>query len=164
VYVGFGSLPMPKGESERVAGVIADALRQAKVRGIVQAGWANLAVSSDDVITIGEIPHDWLFDHVGAVVHSCGAGITGAGLRAGVPAVGIPNAGGDQRFWARRLEELGVSAATLSRPKMTADSLAAAITTAMTDPGLRSNAKAVSAKLSDEDGADAVLAAIERLT
>lgn len=164
VYVGFGSLPMPKGESERVAGVIADALRKAKVRGIVQAGWANLAVSSDDVITIGEVPHDWLFDHVGAVVHSCGAGTTAAGLRAGVPAVAIPNAGGDQRFWARRLKELGVSAATLSRPKMTADSLAAAITTAMTEPGLRANAKAVSAKLADEDGTDAVMAAVERLT
>jgi len=164
VYVGFGSLPMPKGESERVAGVIADALRKAKVRGIVQAGWANLAVSSDDVITIGEVPHDWLFDHVGAVVHSCGAGTTAAGLRAGVPAVAIPNAGGDQRFWARRLKELGVSAATLSRPKMTADALAAAITTAMTEPGLRANAKAVSAKLADEDGTDAVMAAVERLT
>jgi UDP:flavonoid glycosyltransferase YjiC (YdhE family) len=164
VYVGFGSLPMPKGESERVSGVIADALRKAKVRGIVQAGWANLAVSSDDVVTIGEVPHDWLFDHVGAVVHSCGAGTTGAGLRAGVPAVAIPNVGGDQRFWARRLAELGVSAATLSRPRMTADSLAAAITTALTDPGLRANAKAVAAKLAEEDGTDAVLTAVNRLT
>ncbi|MFI9383330.1 glycosyltransferase [Kutzneria sp. NPDC052558] len=164
VYVGFGSLPMPGGESERVSGIIADALRRAKVRGIVQAGWANLAVTADDVMTIGEVPHDWLFDHVGAVVHSCGAGTTGAGLRAGVPVVAIPNVAGDQRFWARRLHELGVSAGTLSRRKMTAESLAAAITTAVTDPRLRANAKAVSAKLADEDGTAAVLSAVNRLT
>ncbi|QUQ66022.1 glycosyltransferase [Kutzneria sp. CA-103260] len=164
VYVGFGSLPMVQAERERVSGVIAEALRKAKVRGLVQAGWASLSVTADDVITIGEVPHDWLFDHVGAVVHSCGAGTAGAGLRAGVPAVGIPNAGGDQRFWARRLHELGVSAGTLSRSKMTADSLAAAITTALTDPGLRANAKAVAAKLADEDGAAAVVTAVERLT
>ncbi|EWM10845.1 glycosyltransferase [Kutzneria sp. 744] len=163
VYIGFGSLPMPKAKAAQVSELIAQALRKAGVRGIVQSGWAQLAVSSDDVLTVGEIPHDWLFDRVAAVAHACGAGTTGAGLRAGVPAVALPNAG-DQSFWARRLDKLGVSAGTVPLKKLTADSLAAAITTAVTDPDLRANAKAVAAHLATEDGPAAVLQTVERLT
>jgi UDP:flavonoid glycosyltransferase YjiC (YdhE family) len=163
MYIGFGSLPLPRVEAARVSELVAAALGKATVRGIVQAGWANLSVDSDDVRTIGEAPHDWLFDRVGAVAHACGAGTTAAGLRAGVPAIGLPVAG-DQAFWARRLDVLGTSAATLPFRKLTADALAAAITTAMTDQGLRANAKAVAAKLAEEDGAGAVVQAVERYT
>ncbi|MFC0433848.1 glycosyltransferase [Kutzneria buriramensis] len=163
MYIGFGSLPMPKAEAERVSALVALALHKAGVRGIVQAGWANLDVATDDVITIGEVPHDWLFDRVGAVAHACGAGTTGAGLRAGVPAVAIPYAG-DQAFWARRLDMLGASAATVPFKKLTVDGLAAAITTAMTDADLRANAKAVAAKLAEEDGPGQVLRVVDRVT
>ncbi|MFC0543455.1 glycosyltransferase [Kutzneria chonburiensis] len=164
VYIGFGSMPMPTAESVRVSGLIAEALRTAGVRGIVQAGWAQLAVSSDDVITIDEIPHDWLFDHVAVVAHACGAGTTAAGLRAGVPAIALPGFAGDQPFWARRLRRLGVSAGTLSQRKFTADQLAAAITRAMTDDELRVNAKIVATKLAEDDGPGEVAKAVARLT
>jgi sterol 3beta-glucosyltransferase len=164
VYVGFGSMAMPKTESAHVSDLIAQAFRKAGVRGIVQSGWAKLSVSSDDVLTIDDIPHDWLFDRVAAVAHACGAGTTGAGLRAGVPAIGIPNIGGDQPFWARRLHKLGVSAGTLSQRKFTADELAAAITTAITDADVRANAKAVAARLAEEDGPGEVAKLVERLT
>jgi UDP:flavonoid glycosyltransferase YjiC (YdhE family) len=163
VYIGFGSLPMPKAQATQVSDVIAQALCKAGVRGIVQAGWAQLAVCTDDVLTIGEVPHDWLFDRVAAVAHACGAGTTGAGLRAGLPAIAIPNAG-DQSFWARRLDKLGVNAATLSLKKLTVDSLAAAFTTAVTDPDLRANAKAVAARLASEDGPGEVAKTVEHLT
>jgi UDP:flavonoid glycosyltransferase YjiC (YdhE family) len=163
MYIGFGSLPLPKAEAARVSNLVAQALRQAKVRGIVQGGWANLDVNSDDILTIDEVPHDWLFDHVGAVAHACGAGTTAAGMRAGVPAIGIPYAG-DQAFWARRLDMHGVSAGTIPFKKLTADSLAAAITKTMTDNTLRANAKVLAAKLADEDGAGEVVKVVERLT
>jgi len=53
---------------------------------VVQAGWANLGAAlqdDDDVLVIGEAPHDWLFPEMSAVVHHAGAGTTAAGLRAG---------------------------------------------------------------------------------
>jgi sterol 3beta-glucosyltransferase len=106
------------------------------------------------VLTVGDVPHDWLFDKVAAVVHAAGAG-----LRAGVPAVTIPEPGGDQPFWARRLQRLGVSAATLSRRTLAADRLAAAL--AGSTYGER--AKHLAAQLADEDGAGAAASAVERL-
>lgn len=162
VFLGFGSLPMTKKHAARLSELIPLALRKAGVRGIVQAGWAGLHADADHVLTVGDLPHDWLFGNVAAVVHACGAGTTAAGLRAGLPAVAMPGPVGDQRFWAGRLRELGVSAATLSGRTLTADTLAAAITTARTDPAHRDNAQRLAANLANEDGAAAVLAAIER--
>jgi sterol 3beta-glucosyltransferase len=163
VFLSFGSLPMRKAEAARLSELVSTALRKAGVRGIIQSGWAGLRAESDDILTVGEIPHDWLFGKVAAVVHSCGAGTTAAGLRAGLPAVAIPQPGGDQPFWARRLRELGASAATLSRRRLTADQLATAIEIALTDSAYRARAVALSARLAEEDGAGQALAAVERL-
>lgn len=68
--------------------------------GIVQSGWAGLdgGEADDRILTIGEVPHEWLFPHMAALVHHCGAGTTAAGLRAGVPTVGLPVLA-DQPFW-----------------------------------------------------------------
>jgi len=164
VFLSFGSLLMAKEESARLSELVPRALRMAGVRGVIQAGWAGLDATSDDVLTIGDVPHDWLFDRVAAVAHACGAGTTGAGLRAGLPAVGIPEPGGDQPFWARRLRELGVSAATLSRRGLTAERLAAAIEAALTDPTYGTNAKQLAERVADDDGVGEAAAAVEQLT
>jgi sterol 3beta-glucosyltransferase len=163
VFLSLGSVVMSKDESTRLSEVIPAALRKAGVRGLVQAGWAGLDVASADILTIGDIPHDWLFTKVAAVVHACGAGITAAGLRAGQPAIAVPEPTGDQPFWARRLRHLGVTAATLSRRTLTADRLATAIDTALTNPTYRDNAQHLAAKLADEDGTAQALTAIEQL-
>lgn len=163
VYLGFGSMLAGRAESERLSRVALGALRRAGVRGVIQEGWARLDVAADDVITIGDVPHDWLFDRVAAVVHACGAGTAGAGLLAGVPAVAVPTAG-DQFFWARRLRDLGVSAATLSRRKLTVEGLATAIHRALTDSGHRDRAKQLAATIADDDGAGAVLSAVDAVS
>jgi sterol 3beta-glucosyltransferase len=160
VFVGFGSVVMTAAESARVFDVVRAALRKLGVRGVLQTG---RTVVDGDVLTVGDLPHDWLFDRVAAVVHACGAGTTAAGLRAGLPAVAVPEPAGDQPFWARRLRELGVSSATLARRGLAADRLAAAVDAALTDPGYRSNAERLAARIAAEDGAARVTAVVERL-
>jgi UDP:flavonoid glycosyltransferase YjiC (YdhE family) len=129
---------------------------------VLQAGWAGLNVAGDDVLTIGDVPHDWIFDRVAAVVHHCGAGTAAGGLRAGVPAVGVP-AAGDQPFWARRLHDLGVSSASIPQRRITADNLGAAIEKAMTDNVIHDNATNLAARLADEDGAGRAVAVVDGL-
>ncbi|WP_405137236.1 glycosyltransferase [Nocardia sp. NBC_01388] len=160
VFVGFGSMVDSAEHSARVSKIVGDALRQAGVRGIVQSGWLQLEVSGEDLMTIGEVPHDWLFPRMSAVVHHCGAGTTAAGIRAGVPAIAVP-VYSDQPFWAKRLAELGVSAATIPHPKLSADRLAAAIRIATTDTGLRDNATRLAARIAEEDGVGAAVKIIE---
>jgi sterol 3beta-glucosyltransferase len=162
VFVGFGSLMVGQADAERMSTTILAALRSAGARGIVQAGWAGMHATGDDVLTIGDVPHDWLFDRVAAVVHHCGAGTAAAGLRAGVPAVGVPVAG-DQPFWAKRLESLGVSSATIPKRRLSADLLGTAIRKAMNDNVIRDNAKRIAGRIAEEDGAGRVVSVVEDL-
>lgn len=161
VFVGFGSLLKGQREAEQMSQTVLRALRTAGVRGVVQAGWAGLHVAGTDVLAVGDVPHDWLFERVAAVVHHCGAGTAAAGLRAGVPAVGVPVAG-DQPFWSTRLRELGVSAATIPHRKLSAERLGAAIATAVADDALRVNASNLAIRIAAEDGAGRVLEVVER--
>ncbi len=153
VFIGFGS--MGPGQGARLSGPVLDAVRRARVRAVVQAGWAGLHVSSDDVLTIGEAPHDRLFPRMAAVVHHCGAGTTAAGLRAGVPAVPVPVLA-DQPFWADRLHRLGAAAAPVPLHRLTAERLAAGLRE-VTAPHRAARARALSARLGREDGAARVI-------
>jgi UDP:flavonoid glycosyltransferase YjiC (YdhE family) len=163
VFVGFGSL-VPN-DAERLAEIVTSAVRRAKVRALIQAGWGNLAVGTglgDDVLAIGDVPHEWLFPQTAAVVHAASAGVTAAGLRAGVPAVPIP-AMNDQPFWARRLIELGVSPGTMRLQKLSADRLAELVRRAVSDPFHRDAARVIAARMDEEDAAGHVVDVVRTL-
>lgn len=113
------------------------------------------------LFTVDEVPYDWPFPRL-AVLHHAGAGTTGAGLRAGVPAVGVP-VRLDQPFWAGRLVELGVSPATVPLRRLSVRRLAGAIRSALEDPAYRSNARKVAERVDAEDGAGQVVAAVGRI-
>ncbi|GAA3245851.1 glycosyltransferase [Nonomuraea helvata] len=160
VFVGFGSMTGSAGQ--RLAETVSAALRQAKVRAVVQAGWSDLAATGDDVITIGDAPHEWLFPRMAAVVHHAGAGTTAAGLRAGSPAIPVP-VFGDQPFWSDRLVRLGVSPGWTPMRKLSAERLAALIQQAVTDRSYRQRATAIADRIRKEDGSGQVIQALERI-
>jgi sterol 3beta-glucosyltransferase len=163
VFIGLGSTVVTAARAEQLAEVIVHAARKAGVRAVVQAGWAGLDVVGDDILTIGEAPHDWLFRQMAVTAHHCGAGTTAAALRAGVPTVALPGPVGDQRFWARRLHALGASTATITQRALTAERLADAIGAAVTDRQLRDNTQQLAARVAGEDGATRVVATVDKL-
>ncbi|MEU5253835.1 glycosyltransferase [Streptomyces longwoodensis] len=160
VFVGLGSATVP--DPGRLSATVVRALRRAGLRGIVQRGWAGLTADGDDLLTVDEVPHALLFPETAAVVHHCGAGTTAAGIRAGVPAVPVP-VQFDEGFWADRLVRLGVAPRALPLRRLTADTLAAALTRATGDPAHRERAARLAARVRAEDGVGRVVAAVERL-
>jgi UDP:flavonoid glycosyltransferase YjiC (YdhE family) len=163
VFIGLGSTVVTAARAEQLAGVIAHALRQAGVRGIVQAGWAGLNVAGDDVLTIGEAPHDWLFPRMAAAAHHCGAGTTAAALRAGIPTIALPGPVGDQPFWARRLHQVGATTTPLSQRALTVDSLAAAIRAALDNSQLRQTTQLLAERIAGDDGTARAVHVIEQI-
>ncbi|MFE9742243.1 glycosyltransferase [Streptomyces sp. NPDC006477] len=160
VFAGFGSFVAA--DAERLSTLLADAFRRARVRGIIQSGWSGLRSEGDDLITVQEVPHAWLFPKTAAVIHHAGAGTTAAGLRAGVPAIAVP-VQLDQHFWAARLHALGVSPPPLRYQRLTAQRLSEAIVTATRTPAPATRARRLATDLALEDGARHVLTALERL-
>jgi sterol 3beta-glucosyltransferase len=154
VFIGFGS--HGHGAAEQIGEIVTAAVRRAGVRAIVQAGWAGLSGAGTDVLTVDGVPHDWLFPRTAAIVHHGGAGTTGAGLRAGVPAVPVPVLA-DQPFWATRLARLGVSPGSVRLNRLSRDRLAQLIQQAVSEPSYRRRAAAVAEHVRAEDGAGRVV-------
>ncbi len=163
VFAGFGS--MDSADPARLSEIVGTAGQQAGVRLVIQAGRAGLTLgrhARGDSILISEVPHDWLFPQLAAVVHHAGAGTAAAGLRAGIPAVSVPKIG-DQPFWAARLAALGAAPPPVPYKRLTVAALAAAIRDATTRRSYRAQAHALAARLAAEDGTAPVVEAVSRL-
>lgn len=92
VYIGFGSIVVA--DPNGMTNMIFEAAARAGVRALVSKGWGGLGSNDlqvpDNVFLLGNVPHDWLFQHVSAVCHHGGAGTTAAGIAAGKPTIVVP--------------------------------------------------------------------------
>ena len=160
VYVGFGS--MDTQDPARMTRLVVDALAACGQRGVLASGWGGLQSEflPKTIFPISEIPHSWLFPQMAAIVHHGGMGTTAAGLRAGIPGIVIP-LGGDQPFWADRLQRLGVGIHSGSFFKITSKRLAADITRAVNNPNVRAGAAALGEKIRVEHGVDRAVELIQ---
>ncbi len=147
---------------EHLDDVVTAAVNRAGVRAVVQSGWAELEPAGDDILLVGDLPHDWLFPRTAAVVHHAGAGTIGAGLRAGVPAVPVPVLV-DQPFWADRLHRLGVAPHPLPLHELTADTLTVALRSCLDRSAYRHRAAELARRIRAEDGPAVVLSLITQL-
>ncbi len=159
VFIGFGSMVVPN--PAQTARTISEALRSANLRGVLQTGWAGLVQEDEHLITIGDVPHDWLFPQMAAVVHHGGSGTTHSALRAGKPSLIVPFMA-DQPFWARRLVELGVGVLPIAPKKLTPERLAAALRTLTQDSAMKQRAADLGALLRAEDGLAATCDLVEK--
>jgi sterol 3beta-glucosyltransferase len=151
VYVGFGSM-----SDEKVDTLTQNAVRALQMtgqRGVLVSGWAGLGQAElpEAVFRIDVVPHDWLFPQMAAAVHHGGAGTLGASMRAGLPTVVTPFMF-DQFGWGGQVARLGVGPKALPIRSLTAEKLAAAIHTAVTDQAMRTRAAALGRQIRAEDG------------
>ena len=151
VYIGFGS--MNAGDMGETLGIVMEAVRQSGVRAVLSTGWGGVEVPSrSDLFVADFVPHDWLFRHVSAVVHHGGAGTTAAGILAGKPTLVIPF-GGDQPFWAARVQALGIGPKAIPRDKLTVPKLTAALEQLTGTKRYRVAARELGERLRLENGA-----------
>jgi UDP:flavonoid glycosyltransferase YjiC (YdhE family) len=89
VYIGFGSIVID--DPQAMSALILQAVQAVGVRAIISRGWSKLnGPPLSNVFYLGDCPHEWLFQHVSAVVHHGGAGTTACGLLNGRPTTIVP--------------------------------------------------------------------------
>jgi sterol 3beta-glucosyltransferase len=164
VYLGFGSMPVDS-PAELAAAVMA-AARQTGARFVVHSLdpelTRRLAAGGRRILTVRQVPHDWVFPRAAAVVHHGGAGTTAAAIAAGRPQVIWPF-GIDQHFWAARMTGLGVAVPAGPVQTLTGARLARAVDQATGDRRVSELARELAIRVRAEDGTGQAVAHLERL-
>lgn len=154
VYIGFGSIVVE--DPNAMTKMIFEAIKIAGVRALVSKGWGGLGGDAlgvpEGVFMLGNVPHDWLFQHVSAVCHHGGAGTTAAGIATGKPTVVVPFFG-DQPFWGAMVARAGAGPPPIPYKQLTAENLAAALTEAL-KPETQAKAKDYGLKIKEEKGTE----------
>ncbi|CAA9349125.1 MAG: UDP-glucose:sterol glucosyltransferase [uncultured Gemmatimonadaceae bacterium] len=160
VYLGFGSMT-PQG-ADALTRTMLGALERAGLRGVLLRGWGSLGAGALPpwAIAVDDVPHEWLFPRMAAVVHHGGAGTTAAGLRSGVPSLVVP-LGFDQPYWGWRVAQLGVGPRPIARKRLTVERLARALREATGDEAMRERAARLGAAIRAEDGVGAAVEVID---
>ncbi|BAE55182.1 unnamed protein product [Aspergillus oryzae RIB40] len=152
VYIGFGSIVVDN--PAKLTEIVFEAIRLTGKRALVSKGWGNIgegrAEVPKDVMLLGKVPHDWLFQHVSCVVHHGGAGTTAAGLVLGRPTVIVPFFG-DQPFWGSIVARAGAGPQPVPYKQLTAEKLAEAINKAL-EPSTLEKAEEIGKGMRTERG------------
>ncbi|KAH8679764.1 hypothetical protein BGZ60DRAFT_524972 [Tricladium varicosporioides] len=152
VYIGFGSIVVD--DPDAMTKLIFEAVKKAGVRALVSKGWGGLGADAmgipEGVFMLGNVPHDWLFQHVSCVVHHGGAGTTAAGIATGKPTVVVPFFG-DQPFWGAMVGRAGAGPEPTPYKQLTADKLTESLLEAL-KPETLAKAKELGEKIRDENG------------
>ncbi|KAJ9271916.1 CAZyme family GT1 [Paecilomyces variotii] len=159
VYIGFGSIVIE--DPDRMIEILLQAIEDAGVRAIISRGWSNLTGPDlPHVLYLDDCPHEWLFQHVSAVVHHGGAGTTACGLRNGRPTVIVPFFG-DQPFWANMVSAARAGPDPIPQKLLSGPSLAQAIRYCLTPEAVQA-ARDIAIKMRGEDGVQAAVASFHR--
>jgi len=164
IAVSLGVMSKAGKQAREGARIVLEAIRQAGVRAIIQ-GWdeaLRVGELSETIYHAGSLPHGWLFQHVGAVIHHGGFGTTAAVLRSGAPGIVVPHII-DQFYWGQRVYELGVGPKYIPRGQLSARKLAEAIRQALQDEPMRHKAAELGELIQAEpDGVTTAVAVIEK--
>jgi UDP:flavonoid glycosyltransferase YjiC (YdhE family) len=153
VVISLGAMAVSGDKANQAAKITLDAVQQAGIRAVIQ-GWGEVlqGFPLPETITLaGSVPHNWLLDQAGALIHHGGFGTTAAGLRAGIPALVVPHII-DQFMWGQRVYDLGVGPQPIPRARMTVDTLSLALRQLLDNEPMRNMAKRIGEQICSENG------------
>ncbi|KAH8653737.1 sterol glucosyltransferase [Xylariales sp. PMI_506] len=154
VYFGFGSIVID--DPSKLTSVILDAVKKTGVRALISRGWSKLGlvdgqeINNKDIMLLDDCPHEWLFQHVAAVVHHGGAGTTACGLRFGIPTTIVPFFG-DQPFWGKMVAAAGAGPDPIQHRALNSENLTEAVRFCLRPEALAA-AKEIAEKMQRESG------------
>jgi UDP:flavonoid glycosyltransferase YjiC (YdhE family) len=145
------SNPNPKEKTR----IIVEVLKRNNISAIINTSWEGLEKIDcpDHIYFISNVPYDWLFPRMYAVVHHGGSGTTHTALKYTCPSLVIPHAV-DQFFWAKTVSTLGLGPKGISIRKLNEQNFETVLLDLLDNDHYRKNARQISEKMKSESDQD----------
>jgi UDP:flavonoid glycosyltransferase YjiC (YdhE family) len=152
VFVTFGS--MPNTEPENRTRVLLDILERNKIPAIINTAAGGLVkpeqFNSELFYFVSQVPYDWFFPKMYAVIQHGGSGTTHLAIKYGCATMAIPHFI-DQFVWDTVIPELGVGPRGVHVSKMTVKNLEPKILELFTDRSFKEISERIGKQMTERD-------------
>lgn len=162
LFITFGSLVT--NEPEKKTALFIRIVNELKIPVVVNCSWGGLVDSNkvhENIVFVNDIPYDWMFPKMYAIIHHGGAGTTHASLKYGCATMLIPHCF-DQFFWNKIVSELNVGPAGIPVKKLNERNLKQKINDLWENENYKRNAELIACKMSEENFENEILEFIEK--
>lgn len=154
VFITFGSMcnHNPKEKTR----MIVDVLQKNNIPAIINTSWGGLQEVDEcpnHIYFVSNIPYDWIFPKMYAIVHHGGSGTTHTALKYGCPSLIIPHIV-DQFYWNRTIAKLNLGPKGVPVKKLGKDNFEAKLRDLINNETYKRNAQAVGEKMKVESDQD----------
>ena len=152
LFITFGSMTNP--EPERKTKIILEILEQNKIAAIINTASGGLVkpgnFNSELIYFVSQIPYDWVFPKMYAVIHHGGSGTTHLALKYGCATLIIPHFI-DQFIWDEIISELGLGPKGIKISRITNKNLEPKVLELLNNRSFKERSERIGNQLSKED-------------
>jgi sterol 3beta-glucosyltransferase len=152
LFITFGSMTNP--EPERKTKIILEILERNKIATIINTASGGLVkpgnFNSELIYFVSQIPYDWVFPKMYAVIHHGGSGTTHLALKYGCATLIIPHFI-DQFIWDEIISELGLGPKGIKISRITNKSLETKVLELLNNRSFKERSETIGNQLSKED-------------
>lgn len=164
IILALGAMSFERKQEKEKLDIFIDAFQKTGMRAIIQGFNKTLTDYQlpKTMISIGSVPHSWLFKHSYCVIHHCGFGTSASSLLYGIPTISVPHVL-DQFAFADRLYKLKVSVKPIKASELSEEKLISAINELKANYSeMHDRIKDLSIRMQEEKGLENAVILIER--
>ncbi len=154
IILALGAMAFESKQEKDKLDIFVHAFQKTGMRAIIQGFNKTLVDYSlpETMISVGSIPHSWLFQQGFCVIHHCGFGTSAAAMLYGIPSIPVPHVL-DQFAFADCLYKLKVSVKPIKASQLSVERMTNAIVDLKTNYSeLYNNAMNLSLNMKEENG------------
>jgi len=161
LFITFGSMINP--EPERKTKIILEILERNKIPAIINTASGGLIkpdnFNSELIYFVSQIPYDWVFPRMHAVMHHGGSGTTHLALKNGCATLIIPHFI-DQFVWNEIISDLGLGPLGIQISRLNNKNLERKVLELLRDKNYKERSERIGSQMQEEDYREAFCRAI----
>jgi sterol 3beta-glucosyltransferase len=154
VFISFGS--MSNSNPAEKTRIIVEVLKKHNIAAIINTSWGGLkeiTERGENILFVSNIPYDWIFPKMYAIIHHGGSGTTHTALKYACPSLVVPHIL-DQFYWSKTISHLGVGPQGISIKNLDEKIFEHRLLDLMNNPSYKKNAIMISQKMNTESDID----------